>query len=282
MEALGASEAVLRTLEAKKLRKGQGRQLESVSGEVRFEGVTFSYPGRPERQVLKDVTIHCRAGETTALVGTSGSGKSSLINLIQGFYHVQSGQVLIDGVSLEDLDEEWLRGQLGIVGQEPRFFRGSVAENLAWGLGAAKREKLEEAARTAHCHEFITSLPRGYDTEMADGKLLSGGQRQRLAIARALLRDPPVLILDEPTSALDPSTSRQVSLALKEAQWSKRLGRRRTVIVIAHRLSTVKDAEQIVVLENGVVAEKGTHEELMSRPGGVLWRMVNDQQLPSA
>lgn len=253
-----------------------------MSGEVRFEQVTFAYPGRPERQVLKDVSIHCRAGETTALVGTSGSGKSSLINLIQGFYHVLSGQVLVDGVSLEDLDDEWLRAQLGIVGQEPRFFRGSVADNLAWGLGPVSRDELVEVARTAHCHDFISSLPQGYDTEIADGKLLSGGQRQRLAIARALLRDPPVLILDEPTSALDPSTSRQVSMALREAQWSKRLGRRRTVIVIAHRLSTVKDAEQIVVLENGVVAEKGTHEELMARPDGVLWRMVHEQQLPSA
>jgi len=250
-----------------------------VSGEVRFEHVTFAYPGRPERKVLQDVSIHCRAGQTTALVGTSGSGKSSLINLVQGFYRVQSGRVLVDGVSLEELDDEWLREQLGIVGQEPRFFRGSVAANLAWGLDGATREALEEASRTAQCHDFICSLPKGYDTEIADGKLLSGGQRQRLAIARALLRDPPVLILDEPTSALDPSTSRQVSMALREAQWSKRLGRRRTLIVIAHRLSTVKDAEQIVVLENGVVAEKGTHEELMAA-GGVLYNMVKEQRLP--
>eukprot|EP00435_Cladocopium_sp_Y103_P051187 s1339_g15.t2 len=242
MEALGAGSHVLETLaeaQAAQALKTGTRQLPHVTGDVHFDHVTFSYPMRPSRQVLKDVTIHCRAGEMTALVGTSGSGKSSLINLIQGFYSVQSGQVKIDGVSLEDFDPSWLREQLGIVGQEPHFFRGTVAENISWG-SKASLEEVKEAAKISQAHDFIQQLPKGYDTQIGDGKLLSGGQRQRLAIARALLRDPPVLILDEPTSALDPSTSRLVSRALREAQWSPRLARRRTVLVIAHRLSTVK------------------------------------------
>lgn len=277
MEALGAGSNVLQTLaEAKALKSPGTRQLEHVSGEVHFDHVTFAYPLRSSRQVLKDVTIHCRAGEMTALVGTSGSGKSSLINLIQGFYSVQSGQVTMDGVRLEEFDPSWLREQLGIVGQEPHFFRGTVAENIAWGSKTASLEEVKEAAEISQAHGFIQQLPKGYDTQIGDGKLLSGGQRQRLAIARALLRDPAVLILDEPTSALDPSTSRLVSRALREAQWSPRLKRRRTVLVIAHRLSTVKDAEQIVVLEKGVVAENGTHQELMARKGS-FWRMVTEQ-----
>jgi len=279
MEALGSVERVV-AFATEPLAAVCGTQrLDQVRGDVSFNKVTFSYPMRPERKVLKEVSIHFRAGETTALVGVSGSGKSSIVNLIQRFYDLEFGSVTLDGVDVLELDASWLRQQFGIVGQAPELFNGTVAENISWGMGPVSIDEVKAAAQAANVEEFILELPEGYNT-VIDSAALSGGQRQRLAIARALIRDPPVLILDEPTSALDPNATRIISEALEDARWSPRLGRHRSIIVIAHRLGTVKTADQIVVLESGEVAECGTHDELMAL-GGAFNRLVVDQRLPT-
>ncbi|CAE8654258.1 unnamed protein product [Polarella glacialis] len=190
------------------------------------------------------------------------------------------GSITFDGSDIRSLNPSWLRRQLGIVGQEPRLFRGTIAENIAWGLPAATQEQVEAAAKAALADEFISQLPEGYNTVVSDTKLLSGGQRQRIAIARALIRDPSVLILDEPTSALDPESSMLISRALEQARWSDRLGHQRTVIVIAHRLSTVEHADKIAVMEAGRVVEEGGHNELMAL-NGCYARLLTDQRLPT-
>jgi len=219
-------------------------------------------------------------GKTTALVGASGSGKSSIVNLLYRLYDAQQGEISLDGTDISQLEQSWLRRQLGIVGQEPRLFRGTIAENIAWGLSNATDEDIRAAAEAACADEFISALPQGYDTVVVDSKLLSGGQRQRIAIARALIRDPSVLVLDEPTAALDSSASLLVAAAVERSRWSPRLGRNRTTIVIAHRRSTVEQADQIIFLREGRVVEKGTHEELM-KLGGAYVELVSDQRLPT-
>jgi len=212
----------------------------------------------------------------TALVGVSGSGKSSVVNLIQRFYDTQQGSILFDGADMRSLDPSWLRRQFGIVSQEPRLFRATIAENIGWGLDPPPTEaEVRSAARSACLDDFVQGLPQGYDTVVADSKLLSGGQRQRLAIARALVRDPPVLILDEAYSALDTTSARLVAQALEKARWSPRLGRPRTVIVIAHRLFSVQRSNHIVVMDAGRVVESGTHSELLAL-GGAYSRLVLD------
>jgi len=262
-----------------------------VSGPICFEGVTFGYPtddGQPpKRPVLRDLTLTCPAGSTTALVGKSGCGKSTMAHLLQRLYDVNPGQgrITLDGCDLRDIDPTWLRRNLGVVGQEPRLFRGTVAENIVWGLhdddpAQPLRLRAEHAARAARAHDFVVQLPRGYDTPVADGKGLSGGERQRLALARALVRDPPILLLDECTSALDPVSDRLVTKALHEARWCQRLGCDRTIVVIAHRLSTVQTADQIVVLEAGQVKEAGSHEELIAL-GGAYATLLADPRLPT-
>jgi len=262
-----------------------------VSGPICFEGVTFGYPtddGRPpKRPVLRDLTLTCPVGGTTALVGKSGCGKSTMAHLLQRLYDVQPGhgRITLDGCDLRNIDSSWLRRNLGVVGQEPRLFRGTVAENIVWGLRdddptQPLRLLAERAARAARAHDFVVQLPQGYDTPVADGKGLSGGERQRLALARALVRDPPILLLDECTSALDPVSDRLVTKALREARWCQRLGCDRTIVVIAHRLSTVETADQIVVLEAGQVREAGTHEELIAL-GCAYTELLADPRLPT-
>lgn len=236
------------------------RPLGKVERGVSFEHVVFEYEtGRP---VLQDVCLDVPAGTVAALVGPSGAGKSTLVDLVARFYDPSGGRILIDGVDLRELQLHSLRSQLGIVAQDTILFHDTVRANIAYALPNARQEDIERAARAANAHEFIAQLPDGYDTVLGErATRLSGGQRQRLAIARAILRDPPILILDEATSALDSESERLVQDAMEK------LLRGRTVFVIAHRLSTVRNADQIVVLQGGRVAQRGTHDELVAEEG---------------
>jgi ATP-binding cassette subfamily B protein/subfamily B ATP-binding cassette protein MsbA len=228
-----------------------------ITGEIRFEHVSFEYePGRP---VLHDVSFTARPGEMVALVGLTGAGKSTLASLVPRFYQPAQGQVLIDGIDATQYRLRSLRERIAIVLQDAMLFGGTVADNLRYGRLDATIEDIQEAARAAHAHDFITRLPRGYDTPLAEaGGSLSGGERQRLSIARALLKDAPILILDEPTSSLDAISEAAVFDAFR------RLRQGRTTLVIAHRLSTIRDADRILVLHEGRIAAQGTHSELLS------------------
>jgi subfamily B ATP-binding cassette protein MsbA len=237
-------------------------RLERARGAVRFDDVTLTYR-TGSRPALDRVSLDVAPGETVALVGPSGGGKSSLIHLLPRFYHPQSGRVSLDGHDLEALTLESLRHQVSLVSQSVVLFNDTVAANIAYGReDRTSREDIERAAMAAHAIDFIRALPQGLDTEIGEnGAKLSGGQRQRLAIARAILKDAPVLLLDEATSALDTESERAVQAALEE------LMKGRTTIVIAHRLSTIERADRIVVLAEGRIVESGTHRELVERGG---------------
>jgi ATP-binding cassette subfamily B protein len=227
-----------------------------VKGDVRFEHVSFKYPDGTD--VLHDITFAATPGEMVALVGLTGAGKTTLVSLIPRFYDVTAGEVLVDGVDVRRYRVRSLREKIAIVLQDPVLFQGTIADNLRYGRLDAKPDAIEEAARAAHAHEFISHLPKGYDTEIAEaGGGLSGGERQRLSVARAIIKNAPILILDEPTSSLDAISEEIVFAALR------RLRSGRTTIVIAHRLSTVRDADRILVLDGGRIAAQGRHEELI-------------------
>ncbi|HEY8682584.1 MAG TPA: ATP-binding cassette domain-containing protein, partial [Rhodanobacter sp.] len=233
-----------------------------VQGGLRFDGVTFHYPTRPDTAALHDFTLDIRPGETVALVGPSGAGKSTVFALLLRFYDPQSGRISIDGVDLRALTLPELRGTIALVPQETIIFAGSAADNIRFGRQDASDEEVREAARAAEAHEFIGALGDGYDAELGErGVRLSGGQRQRIAIARAILRDAPLLLLDEATSALDAQSEAAIQQALE------RLEKGRTTLVIAHRLATVQRADRIVVMDGGRVVAQGTHESLLAEGG---------------
>jgi ATP-binding cassette, subfamily B, bacterial len=237
------------------------RTLTDVRGDVKLEDVWFRYaPDSP--WTLEEINAEMPAGTTTALVGETGSGKTTLAYLIARLYEAQRGCVSIDGVDIRDVTLDSLAATVGMVSQETYLFHASIRENLRFACPQASDEEIEEAAQAAQIHDLISSLPEGYDTPVGErGYRFSGGEKQRIAIARTALRNPPVLILDEATSALDTETERAVQQALDE------LSRGRTTIAIAHRLSTIRDAEQILVLDSGRIVERGTHDELVEQGG---------------
>lgn len=236
--------------------------LKDAKGDVAFENVTFRYQGK-ENPALKNVSFTIPSGKTVALVGRSGSGKSTIANLITRFYEIESGHITIDGNDIRDYTLASLRNQVALVSQNVHLFNDTVANNIAYATeGKYTREQIEKAAEMAYAMDFINKMEKGLDTEIGEnGVLLSGGQRQRIAIARALLRDAPILILDEATSALDTESERAIQAALDELQ------KNRTCLVIAHRLSTIEKADEILVVQDGEVQERGTHDELVKQPG---------------
>ena len=261
--ARAAGERVFDILDAT-TEAGGSRRSESfhlpVRGEVVYEAVHFSY-GK-ERVVLRDVSLRARPGEMIALVGPTGAGKSTLVNLLPAFYEPTAGRITIDGQDLSRISLESLRAQISVVSQEPFLFNGTVRENILYGKLNAAEAELIAASRAANCHEFISHLPEGYDSRVGErGVKLSVGEKQRVSIARALLKNAPILILDEATASVDTATERLIQEALE------RLMANRTSFVIAHRLSTIRDADQILVLRQGQIIERGTHDELLDFNG---------------
>jgi subfamily B ATP-binding cassette protein MsbA len=269
-QAIAAAQRIFEMLDThSEVREAPGaRPLARLGRDVEFRDVGFAYEDEPDRFILRHVSFVARAGQVVAIVGLSGAGKTTLVNLIPRFYDVTEGALLLDGVDIRTATLESLRDQVALVTQDTVLFDGSVAANIAYGVPGASAAAIEAAARAAHAHEFISQLPDGYGTQIGErGQRLSGGQRQRLAIARALLKDCPLLVLDEATSSLDAESEQLVQDALAN------LMRNRTTFVIAHRLSTVRRADLIITLEGGEVVEVGTHEALVGRPAGVYAKL---------
>lgn len=275
-KAIGASERVLEILaekgEAVSINDKGNLPEQKIEGNLSFNRVNFAYPSRPEIEVLKNVSFEAKAGQKVAIVGPSGSGKSTTAGLILQFYHPQSGGLLFDGKPAAGYSLADIRNQVAIVPQDVMLFGGTILENIAYGKLTATKEEIIQSAKRANAHEFISSFPEAYETVVGErGVKLSGGQRQRIAIARALLKNPSILILDEATSSLDSESERLVQEALEE------LMKGRTSIIIAHRLSTIREADKIIVLEKGQVIESGTHQELMRTEQG-LYRYLSGLQ----
>ena len=254
--------------------KGDVAADKPIDGNITFEHVSFGYTAY--NPVLKDISLEIKPGEMIGIVGHSGVGKSTMINLIMRLYDPTSGSIKIDGTDLRDMTSKGLHDQMGVVLQETFLFNGTVLENIAYSKPDATFEEIIQAAKTADCHDFITRLPDGYNTYVGEkGYNLSGGERQRVAIARAILRDPKILILDEATASLDTQTEKQIQTALD------RLIKGRTTIAIAHRLSTLSNADRLIVLDKGKLVEMGSHTELMKKHG-VYYQLVMAQRTTAA
>ncbi|XP_022884062.1 ABC transporter B family member 15-like [Olea europaea var. sylvestris] len=275
-EAIAAGERIMEvTTRVPKIdsENNEGRVLQNVVGEVEFKHIEFAYPSRPESIIFKDFNLRIPAGKTMALVGGSGSGKSTVMALLQRFYDPLSGEVLLDGIAIDKFQLKWLRSQMGLVSQEPALFATTIKENILFGKEDASYEEIIETAKASNAHNFISQLPQGYDTQVGErGVQLSGGQKQRVAIARALIKAPRILLLDEATSALDSESERVVQEALDKAVAG------RTTIIIAHRLSTIQNADIISVVQKGQVMEIGSHDELIEDENSIYSSLVRLQQ----
>ncbi|KAF7818078.1 ABC transporter B family member 21-like [Senna tora] len=252
----------------------KGKTLEDINGEIELRDVYFSYPARPQEMIFNGFSLKIASGTTAALVGQSGSGKSTVISLIERFYDPQAGEVLIDGINLREFQLRWIRGKIGLVSQEPVLFTSSIKDNIAYGKEGATTEEIRAAAELANAAKFIDKLPQGLDTMVGEhGTQMSGGQKQRIAIARAILKNPRILLLDEATSALDAESERIVQEALD------RIMVNRTTVIVAHRLSTVRNADTIAVIHRGKMVEKGTHSELLKDPEGAYSQLIRLQEV---
>ncbi|KEH22151.1 putative peptide-transporting ATPase [Medicago truncatula] len=275
LQSIGASEQIFQLMNLLPCDQflTKGIKLQKLMGDVQFVNVSFHYPARSMMPVLEHLNFSIKANQVIAIVGLSGSGKSTLINLLLRLYEPSSGQISVDGIPLKELDIRWLRQNIGYVSQEPHIFNMDIKSNIKYGCPRnISQEDIKQAAKLAYAHDFISSLPNGYET-LVDGNALSGGQKQRIAIARAILRDPVIMILDEPTSALDSESEhyiKEVLFTLKDEAKS------RTIVIIAHRLSTVKAADRIIVMDNGRIIETGNHEELIVKNG--LYAKLNKIQ----
>jgi ABC transporter fused permease/ATP-binding protein len=273
MSALGAARRVFEILQkSPSVDHEQGRELSDAQGAIEFEQISFAYPTRPDAQVLQDFSLRLNPGEVVALVGPSGAGKSTVSALLSRFYDPSYGKLTFDAVDYVQLKPNWLRRQIGMVSQEPVLISATIAENIRYAKPEASYQEVEQAARSANAHDFISRFPEGYRTLVGErGIQLSGGQKQRVAIARALLKDPKVLILDEATSALDTESEALVQEALQ------RLMQGRTTLVIAHRLATIQNADWICVMEHGRIQQRGTHVDLLKDTAGIYRKLIEKQ-----
>src|SRR5690554_1176787 len=274
-QAVGATENLLEIFDEEREEEEKNilKDLKVSQGEVTFKNINFSYPSRPDIEVLKDLSFEIKAGQQVALVGPSGAGKSTITSLILKFFEAQEGELLIDGKPIGEYSLKNLRDSMAIVPQDVVLFGGSIYDNILYGKPNAKKEEVIEAAQKANAFDFIQSFPDGFDTLVGErGIQLSGGQRQRVAIARAILKNPKILILDEATSSLDSQSEQSVQNALEE------LMKGRTSLVIAHRLSTIQKADRILVLQNGALIESGTHDELIQEEDG-LYKSLKGLQM---
>ncbi|CAG8786791.1 6950_t:CDS:2, partial [Gigaspora margarita] len=283
--AIGASSKLFETIDRVPLidiDSDIGDKPKKVMGHIQLKNINFIYPTRPNIKILNNISLDVKPGSIVAIIGSSGSGKSTIISLILRFYDPISGGVFLDGYNIKSLNLNWLRRQIGLVSQEPVLFKTTIAENVSYGLIGSiyenlpdkeKRERIENACKIANAHDFIMKFPDKYETMVGElGVLLSGGQKQRIAIARAIIKDPKILLLDEATSALDTQSESIIQNALDKAS------KGRTTVVIAHRLSTIRNATKIIVMNKGVIVESGTHKELMDKKG-VYFKLVETQQI---
>ena len=272
MAGIGASQRVFEILERQSAITDEGQTLPELQGHIEYKNVQFSYPSRQDIQVLQGISFEMTPGQVVALVGSSGSGKTTIGGLLPRFYEPTQGEILLDGKKLNDLKPSWLREQIGIVSQEPVLISSTIEENIRYGKPQASKEEVLAAAKAANAYEFIQKFPEGFNTLVGErGLQLSGGQKQRVAIARALLKDPKILILDEATSNLDTASEHLVQEALQA------LMKGRTTLVIAHRLATVKNADFIFVVDEGKIAQRGTHTDLAADHEGLYYHLLQRQ-----